>query len=88
MKTTLDITDGLFAQAKAISERDKTTLRAIVEEGLRLVVENRNKGYVPYVMPDCSFGEPGARNGGLTPEAIARGGYRALRELAHDPDFR
>ena len=38
MKTTIDIADGLFDAAKAKAQRDGTTLRAIVEDGLRRVL--------------------------------------------------
>lgn len=36
MKTTLDIDDELLAKAKAASAREKKTLTALIEEGLRL----------------------------------------------------
>ncbi len=55
MKTTLDLADPLFHAAKALAAQQKTTLRALVEEGLRLVMEQRKKSAVkPYVLPDCS----------------------------------
>jgi mannose/cellobiose epimerase-like protein (N-acyl-D-glucosamine 2-epimerase family) len=44
MKTTLDLADPLFHAAKALAAQQKTTLRALVEEGLRLVMEQRKKG--------------------------------------------
>lgn len=36
MKTTLDLSDALLANAKALAARRRTTLTRIVEEGLRL----------------------------------------------------
>ncbi len=55
MKTTLDLADPLFHAAKAMAAQQKTTLRALVEEGLRLVMEQRKKSAAkPYVLPDCS----------------------------------
>lgn len=55
MKTTLDLADPLFHAAKALAAQQKTTLRALVEEGLRLVMEKRKKSAAkPYVLPDCS----------------------------------
>jgi hypothetical protein len=84
MKTTLEIADGLFAEMKAASERDKTTLRALFERGARLALLEREQNAKPYVMPDCSVGTPGAPNGGLTDETVAAGGYAALRELAYE----
>ena len=34
MKTTLDIADALFQEARATAEREKVTFRSLVEEGL------------------------------------------------------
>jgi hypothetical protein len=36
MKTTLDLSDTLLAEAKALAARQHTTLTRVVEEGLRL----------------------------------------------------
>ena len=36
MKTTLDLSDALLAEAKALAVRQHTTLTRVVEEGLRL----------------------------------------------------
>lgn len=36
MKTTLDIDDELLNRAKAVSARERKSLTALVEEGLRL----------------------------------------------------
>jgi hypothetical protein len=40
MKTTLDISDPLFNSAKALAQQSNTTLRALVEEGLRRVLSD------------------------------------------------
>jgi hypothetical protein len=86
MKTTLDIADGLFAQAKLTAQRDGVTLRALVEDGLRLALAARQKPAKPFKLKDCSVGSKGAP--GLTDEAIARGGWAALRDMTNDRDFR
>jgi len=41
IKTTIDIADSLLLAAKERAAREGTTLRALVEEGLRFVLANR-----------------------------------------------
>ena len=41
MKTSLDISDHLFQQIKRQARASNTTVRALVEEGLRRVLEDR-----------------------------------------------
>lgn len=43
MKTTIEIPDPVFTEAKRVAQREKSTLRALVEEGLRLVLERRGE---------------------------------------------
>ena len=38
MKTTVEISDALFNSAKELAQQNQTTLRALVEEGLRRVL--------------------------------------------------
>ncbi len=46
MKTTLDINDELLVRAKAVSAREKKSLTALIEEGLRLRLRRRLVGGV------------------------------------------
>ena len=39
MKTTIDIADDLFARAQRKARKEKTTFRALTEQGLRQVLE-------------------------------------------------
>jgi len=49
MKTTIHIPDSLFNEARKVAAQEKTTLKALVEEGLRKVVtehqDRRPKGF-------------------------------------------
>jgi hypothetical protein len=44
MKTTLEIPKPLFDQAKRVAAREGTTLRAIIEAGLRRELRQRREG--------------------------------------------
>ena len=39
MKTTIHIPDSLFNEARKVAAQEKTTLKALVEEGLRKAVD-------------------------------------------------
>lgn len=80
MKTTVEIPDALLAEAKALAAREKTTLRDLIEEGLRAVLR-RGRPATPRRMRDGRFG-----HGGLTPELEAKGGWSKIREAAY-PGF-
>lgn len=41
VKTTVDIPDPLFEAARQAARRDRTTMRALIEQGLRLALEER-----------------------------------------------
>jgi hypothetical protein len=60
MKTTLDISDPLFEEAKRIAKRDGETLRSLVEQGLRKVLAERSRKPKQFKLRDCSVGTPGA----------------------------
>ena len=56
MKTTVEIVDPLFRQAKAVASKDGLTFRDLVEEGLRAVVEARTRNVSePFCLRDGSF---------------------------------
>lgn len=76
MKTTLNISDDLIERSKAIQQRDATTFKALVEEGLRLVIAKRMEPVAFRFEP--VFGG----QGWLTEEAERAGGLSTvLREV-------
>jgi Arc/MetJ family transcription regulator len=54
MKTTIDIADGLLKEAKRIAARENTTVRELVELGLRHVVQQRARRQ-PFQLKKASF---------------------------------
>jgi hypothetical protein len=43
MKTTIQIPDSLFEEARKLAHRDQTTLKALVEQGLRRILSERSR---------------------------------------------
>ena len=43
MKTTIQIPDSLFEEARRVAQRERVTLRSLVEEGLRRVLADHGK---------------------------------------------
>jgi hypothetical protein len=77
MKTTIDLADSLVDDARRVAVRDGTTLRALMEQGLRYVIAQRDRE-TGFVLRDESFG-----GDGLQPEA-ADLGWDRLREIAYE----
>lgn len=57
VKTTFDLPDPLLARAKQHARKVGKPLRALVEEGLRRVLDARPSA-TPYVLHDSSVGRP------------------------------
>ena len=55
MKTTLEIADELLIRAKKLAKRSGRPLRAVVEEGLRLALEQVEHAKT-FELPDLSVG--------------------------------
>lgn len=56
VKTTVEIADPLFKQAKALAAKEGLSFRVLIEEGLRSVVEARTKtASRPFRLRDGSF---------------------------------
>src|SRR5262249_34826496 len=73
MKTTVDIPDPLLDEARRAAERDGTTLKALVETGLRRGLAQRRGRGGPLRLRDARF-----RGKGLQP-GVASGDWEAIR---------
>jgi Arc/MetJ family transcription regulator len=75
MKTTVEITDGLLEDVRRQAERERTTLRALIEEALRrLLTERRRRER--FVLRRAAFGGEG-----IDPEV---GSWEEVRRRAYE----
>lgn len=77
MKTTVEIADSLLRAAKKLAARERTTVRALVEEGLRRVVAER-KERTSFSLRRATF-----QGNGLQPE-VREGSWERIRDLAYE----
>ncbi len=61
MKTTVEISDALLARAKRHARNVGRPLRALIEDGLRHVLE-AEPARKRYLLPDLSVGDPQGPN--------------------------
>jgi predicted DNA-binding ribbon-helix-helix protein len=54
MKTTVDISDPLFESARKLAAQRGTTMRALIEEGLRAVLQAHRAAPRQFVLRDAS----------------------------------
>jgi len=54
MKTTVHISDALLTQAKHLASQEQTTVRALIEEGLRRILIER-KAAKPFKLRRVTF---------------------------------
>jgi Bacterial antitoxin of type II TA system, VapB len=77
VKTTLDIPDPLLREARKIALREHTTLRALVEQGLRKIIAER-KATRPFRLRRVTF-----KGQGLVPE-LDWNDWDKIRDLAYE----
>ncbi len=78
MKTTIELPDDILDRAKAVARRENSTLRALIEEGLRLALRARSrKRAAPFVVQ--AF-----QGDGLTPEFAGAGWDKVRDEIYRD----
>jgi hypothetical protein len=76
MKTTVDLPDALVHEAQEVARAEGTTLRTLVEDGLRVALERRRSGS-RFRLPDASVD-----GNGLRPE-FRDAGWDELRAAAY-----
>lgn len=78
MKTTIELPDDLLERGKAVARRENSTLKALIEEGLRLAlrVRTRKRGALFAVEPFLGDG--------LSPEFAAAGWDKIRDEIYRD----
>jgi hypothetical protein len=66
MKTTVEIADELLGAARTAAAQERTTLRALIEEGLRAVLQRRRQRRKAFRLRDASFHGDGVQRAGPT----------------------
>lgn len=77
MKTTVQIPDTLFEEARKVAQRERITLKALIEEGLRRIIADRKRRSV-FRLRKASF-----KGNGLRPD-LAGASWEKIRELTYE----
>jgi len=77
MKTTVQIPDSLFKEARRLAQRERTTLKALVEEGLRRLIAEHNRR-TEFRLRKATF-----RGKGLQPH-LAGASWEQIREVSYE----
>jgi Bacterial antitoxin of type II TA system, VapB len=77
MKITIQIPDSLFEEARQLAHRERTTLKALVEEGLRRIISER-KRRGGFHLRRATF-----RGDGLQPH-LAGASWDQIRDLGYE----
>ena len=77
MKTTVDIADSLLVAARRLAGKERTTVRALIEEGLRSVVDKRTRR-AAFTLRPVTFG-----GDGLSPD-LSHEDWEGIRDRAYE----
>ena len=77
MKTTAELRDDLLALAKKRALRQGTTLRSLLEEGLRMAIRHRSDA-APFVLRDASVKGQGVQPG------VVEGSWEQVRDEIYE----
>jgi mRNA-degrading endonuclease RelE of RelBE toxin-antitoxin system len=77
MKTTVQIPDSIFEEARKLAHRERTTLKALIQEGLRRIIsEHKQRGR--FKLRKATF-----KGTGLQPH-LAGASWDKIRELSYE----
>jgi hypothetical protein len=77
MKTTVDIPDSLLEDAKQVAARERTTIKALIVEGLRRMLQDRKRP-APFRLRKATF-----KGQGLQP-GVSDGSWERIREMTYE----
>ena len=77
MKTTVEIPDSLLKEVRSLAARERTTMRVLVEEGLRRVTRERRRATL-FKLRKVAF-----RGKGLQPR-MAGASWQQIRDAAYE----
>ncbi len=77
MKTTIEIPDSLLTEARRVAAREGTTVRALVEQGLRRVIAERKRSG-GFRLRKATFKGDGLRPG------VDTGSWERIREMVYE----
>ncbi len=77
MKTTVEIPDSLLEEVRKLVSREGTTVRALVEEGLRRIIADRKRASV-FRLRKATF-----KGDGIQPH-VAGASWERIRDMAYE----
>lgn len=77
MKTTVEIPNSLLAEARRVASREGTTVRALIEEGLRRILGERKRA-ATFTLKRVTF-----KGEGLQP-GVAGASWERVRDIAYE----
>jgi hypothetical protein len=78
MKTTVEISDALFESARRLAARRGSTMRALIEEGLRAVLQAHRDTPVRFALRNASVAGDGLVDG------VELGDWSQVRALIYE----
>jgi hypothetical protein len=78
MKTTIDIADGLFEDARKLAARNRVSFKAVVEAALRRFLTQEKKAGSNFKLKDGSFRGKGVR------APLQEGDWRSIQSMIYE----